>query len=131
MHELMVAVLAFAGATAAQVFGHYLEIRRKALADNRRCMVLVDALTADLSYIAVQLTIFVYKLTPSTDIEGWWSYAGSRWDFVRLHRRIANHAGIISCTPDSDFSALAARIHVAITSAGDMTGQHIRVNRPP
>jgi hypothetical protein len=41
------------------------------------------------------------------------------------------HAGIIVCTEDSDFQALAARIHEAISiKGGDLEGQLIRVNRP-
>src|SRR6516164_7034300 len=54
----------------------------------------------------------------------------NRWDFERLHRRDPNHAGIISCTPDDDLDALAARIDQAIAGAGALAGKHIRVNRP-
>lgn len=54
----------------------------------------------------------------------------NRWDFERLHRRDPNHAGIISATLDDDLDALAARIDQAITAAGPLAGQHIRVNRP-
>src|SRR5438105_149972 len=54
----------------------------------------------------------------------------NRWDFVRLHRRVPNHAGIISCTRDEDKDALAARIDQAIASSGSLAGQHIRINRP-
>jgi predicted nuclease of predicted toxin-antitoxin system len=53
-----------------------------------------------------------------------------RMDFKRLHRRDPSHAGIISCTRDNNRDGLAARIHLATQSAGALTGQHIRVNRP-
>ena len=54
-----------------------------------------------------------------------------RGDFDRLHRRNSTHAGIVSCTPDPDCDALAARIDRATSSAGTLAGQHLRVNRPP
>ncbi len=55
----------------------------------------------------------------------------NRWHFEKLHRAVAAHSGIVSCTRDDDIPALAARIHAAIAGAGDMAGQHIRVNRLP
>lgn len=54
-----------------------------------------------------------------------------RPDFKRLHRRNPAHAGIVSCTRDNDRDALAARIDQAVSAAGSVAGQHIRVNRPP
>ena len=38
----------------------------------------------------------------------------NRSDFKRLHRRQPRHAGIVVCTHDADFPALANRIHAAI-----------------
>ncbi|HYH67891.1 MAG TPA: DUF5615 family PIN-like protein [Urbifossiella sp.] len=55
----------------------------------------------------------------------------NRWDFIRLHRQSAAHAGIVVCTRDSDFLGLAARIDAAVAAAGDLHGQLVRVNRPP
>ena len=55
----------------------------------------------------------------------------NRKHFRRLHRIQPNHAGIVSCTIDDDIIALAQRIHDAVLAAGDCTGQHIRVNKPP
>ena len=54
----------------------------------------------------------------------------NRRDFRRLHVRFPNHAGIVACTADSDFPGMAARIHLAIQSAGELMGQLIRVYRP-
>ena len=54
----------------------------------------------------------------------------NRKQFIRLHNENSDHAGIIVCTVDSNFEALAERIHVALDSTPDMTGQLIRVNRP-
>jgi hypothetical protein len=54
-----------------------------------------------------------------------------RPDFKRLHRTTPAHAGIVSCTPDNDVDALAARIDQAVAAAGPLAGQHIRVNLPP
>jgi len=53
-----------------------------------------------------------------------------RRDFERLHRASIAHAGIVNCTFDTP-DALAARIDHAVDSAGSLTGQHVRVNRPP
>src|ERR1043166_9019316 len=52
----------------------------------------------------------------------------NRWDFERLHRQDPNHGGIVSCTPDDNLDALAARIDQAIAAADTLLGQHIRVN---
>jgi predicted nuclease of predicted toxin-antitoxin system len=53
----------------------------------------------------------------------------NRADFERLHRQGAAHSGILSATHDSDFAALAARIHNAL--AGLSPGRWcLRVNRP-
>ena len=54
----------------------------------------------------------------------------NRRHFERLHRQGVDHSGILSATHDSDFSRLAARIHV--TLAGVSPGRWcLRVNRPP
>jgi predicted nuclease of predicted toxin-antitoxin system len=53
----------------------------------------------------------------------------NRWDFVRLHAERPGHAGIIVCTFDRDFVALARRIDDTIRAAA-LDGKLIRVNRP-
>ena len=53
----------------------------------------------------------------------------NRKDFMRLHRESAEHAGIIVCTFDPNFSAQAARIHKALDEQPDLAGQLLRVNR--
>jgi hypothetical protein len=55
----------------------------------------------------------------------------NRRDFLRLHRhRTADHAGIVLCTFDPDFSRQAQRIHDTVTAAPEMLNQLFRVNRP-
>jgi predicted nuclease of predicted toxin-antitoxin system len=54
----------------------------------------------------------------------------NRKDFFRLHRIQPNHAGIIACTNDRDWEALANRIHMAITAEEPISGKLIRVVRP-
>lgn len=54
----------------------------------------------------------------------------NRKHFVRLHAIRPDHAGIVVCTFDPDFSGQASRIHVAVGSQSDLTGQLIRINRP-
>ena len=54
----------------------------------------------------------------------------NRKHFIRLHQEDSNHAGIIVCTFDPQFAALAQRIHQAIISQDALHGQLSRINRP-
>lgn len=54
----------------------------------------------------------------------------NRKHFIHLHKMNPEHAGIIVCTYDPDFAALAHRIHIAIQSEDSLPGKLIRVNRP-
>lgn len=54
----------------------------------------------------------------------------NRKDFFRLHRIQPLHAGIIACTNDRDWAALANRIHTAISAEESLEGKLIRVVRP-
>lgn len=54
----------------------------------------------------------------------------NRKHFVRLHKVRSDHAGIIVCTFDPDFAALAQRIHAALVAQPQMAGQLVRINRP-
>jgi hypothetical protein len=54
----------------------------------------------------------------------------NRKHFIRLHSQSATHAGIITCTVDSDFIGQAARIHDALAACEGLDGQLLRVNRP-
>jgi predicted nuclease of predicted toxin-antitoxin system len=54
----------------------------------------------------------------------------NRRHFLDLHRRRSTpHAGMVLCTFDADFVALARRIHEAVADAGDIRDGVIRVNR--
>ena len=54
----------------------------------------------------------------------------NRRHFIRLHHTTPAHAGIVVCTFDPDFVALAQRIHTALEEQPQMAGQLVRVNRP-
>jgi hypothetical protein len=54
----------------------------------------------------------------------------NRRDYIRLHRPVRPHCGIIACTKDDDFVALAIRIDQALASCGVLDNQLIRVVRP-
>ncbi len=54
----------------------------------------------------------------------------NRRHFVRLHQTTPDHAGIVVCSFDPDFAALAQRIHAALVTEPQMRGQLLRVNRP-
>jgi hypothetical protein len=53
----------------------------------------------------------------------------NRRHFVRLHTTRSQHCGIIVCTFDLDFRALAERIHAALANSTDIHNQLLRVNR--
>jgi hypothetical protein len=53
----------------------------------------------------------------------------NRKHFVRLHQLRPQHPGIIACTFDPNFSALAQRIHAAL-AAKILNDTLVRVNRP-
>jgi len=55
----------------------------------------------------------------------------NRRHFIRLHQLDQRHAGIIVCSVDPDFQALARRIHDRLASEGDLAGRLLRVNRLP
>ena len=55
----------------------------------------------------------------------------NRKHFVRLHHAVQSHAGIIVCTFDADFERQARQIHQALAAQPQLTGQLLRVNRPP
>ena len=54
----------------------------------------------------------------------------NRIDFKRLHQASENHAGIVICTFDADFTRQAERIDAACKESPEIKGQLIRVNRP-
>ena len=55
----------------------------------------------------------------------------NRRHFIKLHNLQTEHSGIIVCSFDADFAALAARIHAAIESSPTLRGVLLRVNRGP
>jgi predicted nuclease of predicted toxin-antitoxin system len=54
----------------------------------------------------------------------------NRVDFFKLHRQSSDHAGIIACTDDRNWEALANRIHTALIETQKLHGIVIRINRP-
>ncbi len=54
----------------------------------------------------------------------------NRRDFIRLHRTVSEHTGIVVCTFDPDFIAFATRVHEAVSAYATLDGQLVRVNRP-
>lgn len=54
----------------------------------------------------------------------------NRKHFIKLHRALGKHAGIVVCSFDPDFEALAKRIHLAVDSEELLANRLIRVNRP-
>ena len=53
----------------------------------------------------------------------------NRRDFIRLHRLQSGHEGIIVCTQNADFPALAEKIHAQLRQLESLKGQLVRVNR--
>jgi len=55
----------------------------------------------------------------------------NRKHFIHLRNTNPDHAGIIVCSFDPDFSGQAHRIHDAIGSMSQLSGELIRIKRPP
>jgi predicted nuclease of predicted toxin-antitoxin system len=55
----------------------------------------------------------------------------NRKHFRNLHRAGASHSGVILCTEDPDFDSLAARVDGVLSTTSELTGQLLRVTRPP
>lgn len=53
----------------------------------------------------------------------------NRKDFIRLHRLRPEREGIIVCTDNPDFQALAAMIHARLDTMKSLKRQLVRVNR--
>jgi predicted nuclease of predicted toxin-antitoxin system len=54
----------------------------------------------------------------------------NRSDFIQLHKIRPHHVGIIVCSDDRNWEALANRIDRAINIEESLTDRLIRVNRP-
>jgi len=54
----------------------------------------------------------------------------NRRHFIRLHRQTSSHSGIVICTRDKDFVALAGRIDQTVANCPNLTNQLLRVYRP-
>jgi hypothetical protein len=54
----------------------------------------------------------------------------NRRHFIKLHRVVSTHFGILVCTRDHDVANLAQRIHQAITGCSSLENQLLRINRP-
>lgn len=51
----------------------------------------------------------------------------NRRDFIRLHREQEVHFGIVVCTENVNFEAMALRINETVEVAGDLLNQLLRV----
>jgi len=55
----------------------------------------------------------------------------NRKHFIRLHKHRPDHRGIVVCSFDTDFSAMARRIHEEMAKFPDLSGRFVRVSQPP
>ena len=53
----------------------------------------------------------------------------NRQDFMRLHCHNPDHEGILVCTDNPDFPALAAKVHARLQAMDSLKGQLVRINR--
>jgi hypothetical protein len=53
----------------------------------------------------------------------------NRRHFIQLHKRIKVHSGIVVCTSEADFPALALRTHKALLAEGTLVNKLIRVTK--
>jgi hypothetical protein len=54
----------------------------------------------------------------------------NRKHFHKEHEKSPAHAGIITCTVDSDYIALATRIHDCLGRMSVLTGQLVKITKP-
>jgi len=54
----------------------------------------------------------------------------NRRHFVRIHRQVSSHAGIVVCSRDADILGLAARIDQSLKEYPTLENRLIRVDRP-
>lgn len=54
----------------------------------------------------------------------------NRIDFKRLHNSNSEHAGIVICTFDADFTGQASRIDAACNELDEMRGRLVKIYRP-
>lgn len=54
----------------------------------------------------------------------------NRRDFIRLHRAGLIHEGIVACTVDVDYEALANRIHRAVEAKPNWVRELLRITKP-
>jgi predicted nuclease of predicted toxin-antitoxin system len=55
----------------------------------------------------------------------------NRRDFISLHNQSQAHAGIVVCTKNLDWDSFADEIERALSGRTSITGELIRVSRPP
>jgi hypothetical protein len=55
----------------------------------------------------------------------------NRRHFIRLHRQVQSHRGILICTRDDDIAALAGRIDQALANCLSLADQLLRIDKPP
>jgi len=53
----------------------------------------------------------------------------NRRHFHREHRKSSDHGGIITCTVDANYRALADRIHARLQATPDLKGQLVKVTK--
>ena len=53
----------------------------------------------------------------------------NRRDFIELHEKTTNHAGIIVCTQNIDLREQSEQIDEAVRKTSDFAGELVRVNR--
>jgi predicted nuclease of predicted toxin-antitoxin system len=53
----------------------------------------------------------------------------NRRDFIELHEKISNHAGMIVCTQNPDLREQSEQIDAIVREVSNLTGKLVRVNR--
>ena len=53
----------------------------------------------------------------------------NQWDYVKLHNLFPVHSGIIVCSENKEFVAMAQQIHAAVSRLPSLNNKLIRVNR--
>jgi predicted nuclease of predicted toxin-antitoxin system len=54
----------------------------------------------------------------------------NRRHYIKLHKQTRSHMGIVICTYDDDYVALAQRIHQALLAETSLDNKLLRINKP-
>jgi hypothetical protein len=110
--QLIVAAMAFAGATLAQIANHLIQWLRERSREFRDAQVFVDLMIADLDYAAMNMATVLHLLEPHAELNGWFTYNRKGSDIILIDVASTHYKPNISVSP-SLVNRVRQRLQVA------------------